>query len=213
MTDQPKTFLFDIGNTLISLDYEAALEEICRYATVDRDRLVQLMEWSGGYHDLERGAVDFAQFHDFMRSRAGYRGGIERLRKAWCMILSTPVEGIEELLERIRQRYTVAFLSNSNEVHAEFIQRRYRILFRKADAIIYSHVHRLLKPDSAIYLLACETVGVEPRQVVFVDDLYENVQAARNLGMRAYQFSGALDLGRELEMDGLLEAPEEGNGD
>ncbi|MBW3672201.1 MAG: hypothetical protein KY432_11090 [Acidobacteria bacterium] len=128
MTTRPTTFLFDIGNTLIQLDYEKALAGICKYAEIDRDKLVQIMEWSGGYHDLERGAINFDQFHDFMRSRAGYHGGVDRLRTSWCEILAAPVEGIEELLDRIRQQYRVAFLSNCNEVHAELIQRRYGIL-------------------------------------------------------------------------------------
>ena len=172
---------------------------------VERNRLVELMEWSGGYHDLERGAIDFDDFHDFMRSRAGYRGGIERLRQSWCRILSAPVEGIDDLLERVRQRYRVAFLSNSNEVHAEVIRRRYAPFFRDGDVVLFSHRHGILKPDPAMFRLACTTLGVEPGAVVFIDDLYENVHGAKQFGMNAYQFTGTLELTRSLEHDGLLE--------
>ncbi len=204
MAVKPTTFLFDIGNTLISLDYETALEGICRYAEIDRDKLVQIMEWSGGYHDLERGAISFEQFHDFMRSRASYRGGIERFRASWGQILAAPVEGIEDLLEKLRQQYRVAFLSNSNEVHAELIRRRYGVLFRDDDLVLFSHDHGMLKPDSAIYRLACTSLEADPHEIIFIDDLDQNVRAARQFGMRSYQFSDTLTLERELERDGLL---------
>lgn len=204
MTARPTTFLFDIGNTLIQLDYERALASICRYAEIDRDKLVQIMEWSGGYHDLERGAINFEQFHDFMRSRAGYHGGIDRLRTSWCEILAAPVEGIEELLDRIRQQYRVAFLSNCNEVHAELIHRRYGVLFGDDETVLFSHIHGCLKPDSAIYQIACSSLDSEPGEVVFIDDLDQNVRAAKQFGMHAYQFTDTVSLIRDLERDGLL---------
>lgn len=205
MVSRPSTFVFDIGNTLIRLDYETALEGICRYADLERDKLVEIMEWSGGYHDLERGAITFDQFHDFMRSRAGYRGGIERLRASWNQILAAPVEGIEELLDRVRERYRVAFLSNCNEVHAELIHRRYGVLFRDDETVLFSHRHGILKPDTAMYKLAASTLDAHPGELVFIDDLDQNVRAARQFGMRAYQFSDTMTLVRELERDGLLE--------
>lgn len=43
----------------------------------------------------------------------------------------------------------------------------------------------LHKPQPEIYLLACERLGVEPRDCVFVDDLRENVAGAEAVGMSA----------------------------
>jgi HAD superfamily hydrolase (TIGR01509 family) len=204
MSDEAKVFVFDIGNTLIRLDYETALAGICRLSAVERDRLIELMEWGGGYHDLERGAVSFEEFHEFLRVRAGYQGGVETFRESWCRILAGPVEGIEDLLDRVRQRYRVAFLSNSNEVHAEVMRRRFSILFGRNERIIFSHRHGFLKPDPAMFRLACELLEVEPGEAVLIDDLFENVKAARQFGMTAYQFTGVIELTRALEQDGLL---------
>jgi len=43
----------------------------------------------------------------------------------------------------------------------------------------------LHKPQPEIYLLACERLGVEPRDCAFVDDLRENVAGAEAVGMAA----------------------------
>src|SRR5437867_13150882 len=122
--------VFDLGNTVIKLAYERVMESICKLASIQRDELVELLERAGGYRDLERGAITFADFHEFLRDRAGYRGSVTDLRETWSDFFEGPMPAIEEVLDRVRKRYRVAFLSNSNEVHAEVIPRKYAILFR-----------------------------------------------------------------------------------
>lgn len=43
------------------------------------------------------------------------------------------------------------------------------------------------KPDAGAFLHATDALGVQPHEVLFVDDKPENVQAARALGMHALQ--------------------------
>jgi len=112
--------------------------------------------------------------------------------------------GMEELLARVRERYRVAFLSNSNTVHAEIIPRRFSVLFQKDDRFILSHRFRVAKPDPEIFRRALEVLGALPHHVVFIDDLIENVLVARTAGMRAYQFVDADSLASQLESDGIL---------
>src|SRR5204862_15609 len=76
-------FIFDLGNTVIKLAYERVMENICNRSTLTRDELVDLFEEPGGYRDLERGAVKFAEFHEFLRDKGGYRGALEELRETW----------------------------------------------------------------------------------------------------------------------------------
>lgn len=54
-----------------------------------------------------------------------------------------------------------------------------------ADDIVYSHEVGLKKPDPAIYALAERRLGVEPQEMVFLDDVTANVEAARAAGWHA----------------------------
>jgi putative hydrolase of the HAD superfamily len=197
-------FLFDLGNTLIKLGYERVIERICRDATVTRDELLEIFDEPGGYRDMERGAATFFDFHEFLCSRAGYRGDIHQLRDIWSDFFDGTVPGMEEVLEKIRARYRVAFLTNSNEVHAELVPRRFSALFRKEDRFVFSYRFRVAKPDPEMFHRALEVIGALPQQTAFVDDLIENVISARGVGLKAYQFRDAASLVRELEADGLL---------
>jgi len=197
-------FVFDLGNTVIKLAYERVIENICRNASTNRDALVELLEKPGGYRDLERGAVTFVDFYDFLCDKAGYRGTLREFHDIWSDFFDGPMPGIEDVLDRVRKKYRVAFLSNSNEVHAEVIPRRYGALFTKDDRFVFSHRFHSAKPDPDIFLRTLEVVGALPRHVVFVDDLIENVIAARSLGIKAYQYVDSLSLVTELERDELL---------
>jgi putative hydrolase of the HAD superfamily len=53
------------------------------------------------------------------------------------------------------------------------------------DAVVISGDVGLYKPQPEIFRLACERLGVEPADAVFVDDLRENVAGAEALGMAA----------------------------
>jgi len=197
-------FLFDLGNTLIRLAYERVLTGICRDASVSRDELLELLEEPGGYRDMERGAITFREFYEFISDKAGYRRSIHDFRAVWSDFFDGTVPGAETLLERVRERYRVAFLSNSNEVHAELIPRQFATLFRRDDRFVFSHRFRVAKPDPDMFRRALEVIGALPQHVVFIDDLIENVLAARTIGLRSFQFVEAEQLTRELQAEGLL---------
>lgn len=197
-------FLFDLGNTVIKLAYERVIDNICKRANIDRDALVELLEKPGAYRDMERGSVTFSEFYDFLADRAGYRGTLEELKEVWSDFFDGTVIGIEDLLDRVRKRYRVAFLSNSNEVHAELIPRRFSSLFRKDDRFIYSHRFKCAKPDPEIFHRALELIGTLPQHAVFLDDNIDNVLAARAIGLKAYHFRDSFSVAAELERDGLL---------
>jgi len=197
-------FLFDLGNTLIKLAYERVLENVCRESTVTRDELIDILEAPGGYRDLERGAVSFWEFYEHVCNEAGYRGSVRDFHTLWSDFFDGPILGVEDLLQRVRGRYRVAFLSNSNEVHAELIPRKFSALFQKDDRFVFSHRFRVAKPDPEMFRRALEIIGALPQHVVFIDDLIENVLAARTIGIRSFQFTNVDALVRELEAEQLL---------
>lgn len=197
-------FIFDLGNTVIKLAYERVMENICKRAAIERDDLVDLLEAPGAYRDLERGAVSFEQFYDFLCDKAGYRGSLQDLRDTWSDFFVGPLPGIEDLLSRLRRRYRIAFLSNSNEVHAEVIPRKFASLFERDDRLIFSHRFKTAKPDPEMFHRTLEIIGALPSQAVFIDDLLENVLAARSVGIVSYQFGDVFTLETALRTDGLL---------
>ncbi len=67
------------------------------------------------------------------------------------------------------------------------------------DATVISGDVGLHKPQPAIYLLACERLGTEPGECVFVDDLAENVAGAEAVGMTGVRHRDAAETVPRLE--------------
>ncbi len=198
-------FVFDLGNTIIKLAYERVLQRVCALAPeTNRDDLMAIMEKAGGYRDLERGLVTFAEFYEFLRDSAGYRGTMGSLRDTWMDFFDGPIEGIEDVLRTVRKYYRVAFASNSNEVHADYIPRQYAPLFRQGERFVFSHLHKCAKPDPLFYDRMLNVLGAHPKQVIFVDDLVENVRAAIDAGIPSYQFKDSISLIEQLERDEII---------
>jgi putative hydrolase of the HAD superfamily len=67
------------------------------------------------------------------------------------------------------------------------------------DLAIYSHEEEFRKPDPHIYQIAVERLGVAPAEIVFLDDVPENVAAARAIGIQAILFTNNAQVISDLE--------------
>jgi putative hydrolase of the HAD superfamily len=77
-------------------------------------------------------------------------------------------------------------------------------IIERFDTVLNSARLGLAKPDPAAFAAAAGQLGVDPEVCVFVDDRPDNVDGAREAGMRAEVFSGVAAL-RDLLADvGLL---------
>lgn len=78
-------------------------------------------------------------------------------------------------------------------------------VMERFQVVIESSVTGLRKPDPRIYRLACEKIGIDPSEAVYLDDLGINLKPAKAMGMRTIKVAGArqalVELGAILEMD------------
>jgi len=88
----------------------------------------------------------------------------------------------------LRPRYQTGILSNSFVGARHKEQKRYGF-DGLCDCIIYSHEEGMQKPDPRFYALACTRFGVQPGEVLFLDDTEECVTAARACGIHAILFT------------------------
>jgi epoxide hydrolase-like predicted phosphatase len=104
----------------------------------------------------------------------------------WVEYAGTTNVELVEYFRGLRPRYRTAMLSNSF-VGAREREQEFSEL---ADLIIYSHEVGISKPEHRIYELACERLGVQAKQAVFLDDAEQYVAAAREVGMHGILFKG-----------------------
>lgn len=105
------------------------------------------------------------------------------------------------LVAEVRERATVALLSNATDQLHEHLQ--HHDLVEAFDMVFSSAELGMAKPDVAIYRHAAEVLGVRPDECFFTDDRPENVEGARAAGMHAEVFTGRAGLVAALRDVGL----------
>lgn len=91
---------------------------------------------------------------------------------------------LAQFLHSLRPRYKTALLSNAWSGAREAVTRIFR-LNEFADVMFFSAEEGVAKPDSAFYHVAVNWLGVPPSDIIFVDDNFENIEAADAIGMHA----------------------------
>jgi putative hydrolase of the HAD superfamily len=105
--------------------------------------------------------------------------------------------GVLALVDRARDRFRVAMLSNATDALEHQLSHVHGIADR-FDPIINSARCGIAKPSPEIYQLLLERLQIEAREVVFIDDRAENVTAAAALGMHVIWFVHPQELERQL---------------
>jgi 2-haloacid dehalogenase len=119
-------------------------------------------------------------------------------------MMAGPIADTVDILAELREREIPVYaLSNGSAETFPFAQRRFEFL-RWFRAIFLSAEVRLVKPDRRIFNCFCEKFDLRPEQIIYIDDLQHNVEAARSIGMHAIRFSNPASLRQELVQLRLL---------
>ncbi len=92
-----------------------------------------------------------------------------------------------DVITRLRPHYKQAILSNAVPSLLEMLHDRFQIV-HLFDVIITSASIRVMKPDPQAYRAALDALRLRAEETVFIDDLRENIQGAKQLGMHAIHF-------------------------
>ena len=180
---------FDFGGVILSSPFEAfnGFEE---RTGLPRDfiRTVNATNPDGNaWARFERSEVAFDEFCDLFEAECHALGHTVAARELMPLLAGDIRPTMVEAVRRCRERLVTACLTN-NWVSFDDFPADARAGGRDAalehfDHVIESSKVGVRKPDPRFYELACETSGVEPAEVVFLDDLGVNLKPAAAMGM------------------------------
>jgi putative hydrolase of the HAD superfamily len=121
----------------------------------------------------------------------GLTWGLQEFTENWVAFF-TPNRPMELSVASLKPLLKIWLISNTNAEHWAAVRARYRVV-DQLDGVVLSHEVGLRKPDPAIFQLALARAGVKPQEVFYADDLEQNVEAAKALGMHTflYRFNDA----------------------
>jgi epoxide hydrolase-like predicted phosphatase len=196
--------IFDLGGVV----FDSPLALITEYETRNGLPAHFVARIVGGYggpdgpwQRLERGEMLLAAFCEhFDRDAlaAGHALRTAELMREMHERASVRPVMIDAIRALRRRGYKVSALTN-NWVVGDDHEERMSPLRAEFDGFVESCKVGMRKPDPRIFLHACELLGIEPKEAAFLDDIGDNLKAARKLGMTTIKVGEAEAALRELE--------------
>ena len=202
---RPPAFIyFDLGNVLFCFDRPRAFRQMSAVCGADPGRIHEVVMEGGLQADLERGRIDWEEFHAEFSRRTGTTSDAALLATAASDMFALNVAIVPVIAALERAGRPIGILSNTCDPHwRQLLGEGYAILPGNFSPIVLSHEVRTMKPEPEIYAEAARRAGVEPERIFFCDDLPENVAAARRAGWDAEVFESAAGLAGALGRRGL----------
>lgn len=192
-----KTVIFDIGNVLTDFAWQEMYKEK-GLGGETFDRVAKATVQSPYWCELDRGIMTFSEVMDkFVSLDSEMEDEIRRVLADMHGIVTGRSYAVPWVCSLKKQGLKVYVLSNfSEKIWKECIDALE--FYEFTDGGIISYKEHLIKPDQAVYQLLLERYGLCADECVFIDDLEENVKAARLCGINGIVFKNYEQAKKEL---------------
>lgn len=198
--------LCDLGNTLIRFDHQRAAGAALKFLLTHPGRLhngipnPQVLfqfvftprpEGLSRNILLEIGEKDTDWLTEELHREMGIEFKVEEFERIWNSIFTTAIPEMFEAMRNVRkQGVTVAICSNTTRSHWEFLLREYPDLRDFEEERFLSYELGVTKTQPGFFEKIVEQSGLAPSELLFVDDLEENLAPAQTLGIQTILFDG-----------------------
>ena len=192
-----KNVVFDLGRVIYTYDPLGDLlnEGLSKEAAgLFMSRIYDSKMWQ----EIDRGVTSIAEYLDKWIAEFPDMAEDLRLifRKDWVdRVLKVMPDSLEFFYEVKQRGFKIYILTNFAKDSFSFVSTR-DTFFKDADGIVVSAYEKLIKPDHAIYHCLINRYNLVPEETIFIDDMPQNVAAAKEVGIHSIQFTGLEDVKR-----------------
>jgi epoxide hydrolase-like predicted phosphatase len=191
LTPSVKTLIFDLGGVILDLSVDHTLQSFSALSGIEKQRVKQIFLNSPEFNHYEKGELEDHEFRTFIRKAYQVTASNTDIDICWnAMLRGIPTKKLE-MLDRLREQYNVFLLSNTNEIHLNYINQtilpsitggnQLDIYFHRA---YYSHRMKKRKPDAAIFQQVLDENKLAPAETLFLDDNALNIEGASSVGIQ-----------------------------
>ena len=199
-----EVILYDLGNVILPFNHFQIAEKLSRSS--QRKEFQDPQKMFSYLFDFEKGAVNGYEVGkvsslEFFQSLRGFLQlslSFEDFIPIWNQIFIEDQE-VSQIILSQKGRWRLGLLSNTNSLHFDYALAKFSII-RVFDRWILSHEVGFKKPAVEIFQKAVQWASVDPRKILFIDDMKKHVEVAASLGIQGIHFVSAVQLREELSL-------------
>jgi putative hydrolase of the HAD superfamily len=198
----PRALLLDLAGVLADFDRDGRTARLASAAGVSPAEVDARLYDSGLVPAADAGELSAEAFRAELRGRLALPDD-ETTERLWASAF-TPVPAALAVLAELDPGLPRGVLTNNDALLAQVLPRLLPEVFAAMDPIAFAGALGAAKPDPEAYLRAVAPWGLDPADVLFVDDSAANVDGARAAGLRAERAAGADELAAVLTAAGVI---------
>lgn len=191
-----KSVIFDLGNVLLNYDAVRAANCFAKACQVPRIKVWIHFFTSPTEKAYTRGHISSYEFYRHAKQVLKFPVNYKTFCHYWNDIFWEN-KGMDALLAKLKKRYPLYLISNTNAMHFNYIKKKFTIL-RHFKRTFPSHEVGHRKPEPEIYEKVLGKIRLRPEDTVFIDDVPKFVKGARDAGMHAIRFRNKKQLIKDL---------------
>lgn len=172
----PEVVVFDLGKVLVDFDYSIAGRRIASRAALGAKAVKEFIDHSPLLFRYETGRMTRREFFEAVCEATGFHGTLDEFANFFADIFTEIPPMVRWHGRLSKQGIPTYIFSNTNDMAVEHIRRNFPF-FSNFDGYIYSYEVRAMKPQREIYEALEKMAGVSGRDILYLDDRLENVQA------------------------------------
>jgi epoxide hydrolase-like predicted phosphatase len=191
---ETKVVLFDLGRVLMHIDFDAFPNGLG--LTTPESRAPYDAPLKPFIRLYEEGKMTTEEFLDGLYAIFDCRFPQEQILESFNDIIVEDNTSILPFVNAVRSQYDVAILSNTCACHWDKV-RHLSSVVKLFPHVFTSFELGVMKPDRRVYDAVCASLNVAPHEVLFIDDLAENVHGAVSAGMHGIIYTSAEQLEKD----------------
>jgi glucose-1-phosphatase len=188
-----KTLIFDLGKVIINFDHSRIVRRIEQHCQFNEVEIYQKILTTSATRSYEIGTISSNEFFEQIKQSLDLRMNFAQFSEVWNSTFDLETILSETFIKRLSEKYRLLILSDTNDLHFEFIKQNFPIL-QYFDDCLLSYRVGAVKPTPEIFLAALEKANCRPEECFFTDDRESNVHGAQKVGIKTVQFISAEQL-------------------
>ncbi len=199
-----KTFIFDLGNVIVPFGADSKIESLQKFTKLQPQDIHEKVLLSEEIRLFEKGLISVREIFEFIGKTLESEMSFEDFIENWNSIFILEPILSEDFLSKLSKKFRLLILSDTNEIHFEFIKQNFPVL-QYFDDFVLSYEVGFLKPSKEIFQIAVEKAGCLSEECFFTDDIKANVEGAKKFGINAVQFISAEQFKNHLNITDLIQ--------
>ena len=192
-----KAVFFDLGGVIVRTEFQTPRQQLADRLGMDYEDLSKIVFDSDSGLKASMGKIAADAHWAFIVKRLKRPAAEIPLIREEFFAGDIVDRTLVEYIRSLRDKYKVGLISNAWSDLRDFIVReKFDDVF---DKMIISAEVGAVKPEPKIFQIALEHFGVKPREAVFVDDFYINIEGCEKVGIKGIHFKDAESTVKQLK--------------